>query len=54
MKTYYLIAVNSNGSISYLAKGSYRAVNKLCRHSFHIVTSIGNYDKALRKFGINS
>lgn len=52
-KTYYLITVNSNGSISYMNSGSYRAMKKLDRESYHIVTSIEDYDKAKKKFGIN-
>ena len=51
---YYLITVNCNGTISYMNKGSYRQMKKLEVHSFHRVTSIGDYDKAVRKYGINS
>ncbi len=53
MRTFYLITVNSNGSISYMAQGSYRAMRKLSRESYHIVTSISNYDKAVARYGIN-
>ena len=53
MKTFYLITVNSNGSITYACSGSYRAMRKLARESYHIVTSIENYDKAVKKYGIN-
>ena len=52
-KTYYLIALNSNGSISYLASGSYHAMKKLDREAWHVVTSISDYSKAVLKFGIN-
>lgn len=53
MRTFHLITVNSNGSISYMAQGSYRAMRKLARESYHIVTSIPDYGKALARYGIN-
>ena len=53
MRTYYLITVNSDGSISYRAEGSYRAMRKLSRESYHTVTSISDYHKAVARYGIN-
>jgi hypothetical protein len=54
-KTYYLITSNSNGSLSYMAKGTYRAMRKLCREGYHHVTSIDdcNYAKAMRKYSVH-
>lgn len=50
--TWYLITVNYNGTISYMAEGTYRQMKRLDKESFHRVTSIGDYDKAKRKYGI--
>ena len=54
MKTYYLITVNCDGSISYMADGTYSQMQRLNKQSFHRVTSIKDYSKAVKKFGINS
>ena len=50
--TWHLITVNFNGTISYMTSGSYRQMQKLNVHSFHRVTTIANYDKALKVFGL--
>jgi hypothetical protein len=53
MELWYLITVNSDGSVSYMNKGSYRQMKTLATKSFHRVTSIDDNAKAQRRYGVN-
>lgn len=48
---WYLISRNADGSISYIAQGTEKEMNFLCRFSFHVVTTISDYEKAKELFG---
>lgn len=50
-KTWWLISVNHDGSISYMREGSYHELKKVNKHHFHHVTSICDPDKARKVFG---
>lgn len=49
---HYLITVNCDGTISYINKGSRYKMQKLNIYSYHRVTTISDYNKAKRKYGI--
>lgn len=48
---WYLLSRNADGSISYIAQGTEKQMRFLCRFSFHVVTQISDYEKALELFG---
>lgn len=50
---WYLISVNADGSISYLAQGTEKEMRSLCRFSIYKVTSISDYKMAESIFGKN-
>lgn len=50
---WYLISRNEDGSISYLAQGTEKEMNALCRFSIYAVTSISDYKLAESIFGKN-
>ncbi len=50
---WYLISVNADGSISYLAQGTEKEMRSLCRFSIYAVTTISDYKMAETIFGKN-
>lgn len=48
---WFLISKNADGSISYIAQGTEKQMNFLCRLSIHAVTNIDDYEKAKELFG---
>jgi len=51
---HFLISRNANGTISYLAQGSLKQMNHLCRFSIFAVTTIDDYHECERKFGLKN
>lgn len=50
---FYLISRNADGTISYLAQGTEKEMNSLCRFSIYAVTPISDYKLAESIFGNN-
>lgn len=50
---WYLISMNADGSISYLAQGTEKEMRSLCRFSIYAVTTISDYKLAQSIFGKN-
>lgn len=50
---WYLISLNADGTISYLAQGTEKEMNALCRFSIYAVTNISDYKIAESIFGKN-
>lgn len=49
---HFLISRNADGSITYLAQGSKKQMEFLCRFSFHAVTTIDDFQIASKCYGI--